>query len=206
MRYLITGGGTGGHIYPALAICKGLLAADKEAEVLYVGTRAGLEAELVPRECIPFAIIDAAGIMGKSPGKAIMGAARATRGLLQAAAIVRRHRPQVVLGTGGYVSGPVVFMASMLGVRCAIQEQNAVPGFTNRMLSRVVSEVFTPFRGTEQHFPRPGKCVLTGNPVRPEILAASREEGARELGLDPSGKTLFVFGGSRGAQIGRAHV
>lgn len=200
MRYLITGGGTGGHIYPALAICKGLIEADKSATIMYVGTRKGLEAELVPREGIPFSVIDAAGIMGKSPMQAVRGAFRATKGVLEAISIIRRFRPHVALGTGGYVSGPVILAASLLGVPCAIQEQNAVPGFTNRLLSRLVSSVFIPFPGTEAYFPVPRKCILTGNPVRPEILSADPVEGARALGLSPDKKTVFIFGGSRGAR------
>ena len=200
MRYLIAGGGTGGHIYPALAVCKGLLGADPAAEILYVGTRRGFEAELVPREGIRFEVIDAAGIMGKSPIAAAKGAARALLGTFQAAGILRRFRPHAALGTGGYVSGPVILVAALAGVPCAIQEQNAVPGATNRLLARFVREVFVPFEGTRAHFPKTARCVLTGNPIRPEIMQADREDGAQRLGLDPKKKTLFVFGGSRGAR------
>lgn len=200
MRYLVTGGGTGGHIYPALAICKGLMQHDLSAEIVYVGTKKGLEAQIVPREGIPFETIDVMGIMGKSAARAARGAMSAFRSTFYAMALVRRIRPDVAIGTGGYVSGPVILAARLLGVPTAIQEQNAVPGVTNKLLSRVVSKVFVPFPGTEDHFPARHKCVLTGNPVRPEILAAERDEGRQQLGLDPNKRVLCVFGGSRGAR------
>jgi UDP-N-acetylglucosamine--N-acetylmuramyl-(pentapeptide) pyrophosphoryl-undecaprenol N-acetylglucosamine transferase len=200
VRYLVTGGGTGGHIYPAIAICKGIGIRDEGAEILYVGTKTGLEATFVPREGIPFETIDSAGIMGRSPAMAARGAARAARGTFQALSIMGSFRPDVVLGTGGYVSGPVVLTARIKGIPCAIQEQNAVPGFTNRLLGRMVDEIYTPFPGTEAHFPVQGKCIFTGNPVRPEIAHGVRERGVRALELDPERRTLLVFGGSRGAR------
>jgi UDP-N-acetylglucosamine--N-acetylmuramyl-(pentapeptide) pyrophosphoryl-undecaprenol N-acetylglucosamine transferase len=200
VRYLITGGGTGGHIYPALACAKSLEKLDPGCEVLYVGTRRGLEADLVPREGITFRAIEASGIMGKSPIDAARGAIRASKGLLEACRIVREFGPDACLGTGGYVSGPVIFAACLRRVPCAIQDQNAVPGFTNRILSRLVSEVYVPFEEARAHFPPGVRCVVTGNPVRPSILDVTREEGAGRLGIDPSKRTLLVFGGSRGAR------
>ena len=200
LRYLVTGGGTGGHIYPALAVCKMILSQHSANEVVYVGSRRGLEAEIVPRERICFETIDVQGIMGKSMYGKARGVLSAARSTLQATSLIRKHAPGVVLGTGGYVSGPVVLAAWMSGVPAAIQEQNAVPGATNRLLSRLVHRVFTPFKGTESHFAHRHKCVFTGNPIRPEILAATRDDSRHKLGLDPGRKVLFVFGGSRGAR------
>ena len=200
MKFMITGGGTGGHIYPALAVARSLYQLDPASEVLYVGTKRGLEADLVPREGIPFRVIETSGIMGKSPIDAARGAIRASKGLLEAYRIAREFRPDACLGTGGYVSGPVILAAHLRGVPCAIQDQNVVPGFTNKLLSRFVSEVYIPFEDARAHFPGRVRCVVTGNPVRPVIVAAQREHGAKSLGLDPGRLTLLVFGGSRGAR------
>jgi len=200
VKYLITGGGTGGHIYPALACAKGLTRVDPAAEILYVGTRRGLEADIVPREGIEFRVIETSGIMGKSPIDAARGAFRASKGLWEAYRITGEFRPDACLGTGGYVSGPVILAAYLRGVPCAIQDQNVVPGFTNKILSRLAREVYVPFEDAIAHFPRRVRCVVTGNPVRPEIIAAVREDGAKSLGLDPGKPTVLIFGGSRGAR------
>lgn len=199
MRYVVTGGGTGGHIYPAIAVAKQILSLGG-AEVLYVGSRTGLESQLVPREDIPFVWIDAAGVVGKGVKGATQGALTASRGFFQSLHIMRRFKPDVVVGTGGYVSGPVVLACKTLGAKVALMEQNAVPGLTNRMLSRFSAEVYVPFEGACKHFPTRARCVFTGNPVRREIVNATRTKGAAELGLKPDKRTLFVFGGSRGAK------
>ena len=200
MRFLITGGGTGGHIYPALTIAKALKAARPEAELLYVGSREGLEADLVPREGVPFEAITVAGIMRKSPPEAVKGLLRAGQGTIESYRILRRFRPDVVVGTGGYVCGPVVFSAWVLRIPTAIQEQNVIPGVTNRMLSRLVNRVFLPFEEARRWVPDGGKVKVTGNPLRPEILTRTREEGAANLGIAPRRKVIYAFGGSRGAR------
>lgn len=200
MRFLITGGGTGGHIYPALTIAKALKAARPEAEILYVGSREGLEADLVPREGIPFEAITVAGIMRKSPPEAVRGLLRAGQGTIESYRILRRFRPDVAVGTGGYVCGPVVFSAWVLRIPTAIQEQNVIPGVTNRVLSRLADRVFLPFEEARRWVAAGGKVKVTGNPLRPEILTRTREEGAANLGIDPRRKLIYAFGGSRGAR------
>lgn len=199
MRLLIAGGGTGGHIYPALSILGGFKAKFPGAEVLYVGTREGLEADLVPREGVPFRTVTARGVMGKSPFKAAQGVVGAFRGLAESINLVREFRPDVAVGTGGYVTGPAILAARLCGVPCAIQEQNVVPGTTNRLLGRLVDRVFLPFEEARAYFPTGPKVSVTGNPLRPEILEARRDSSRAELGIKPSEKVLYVFGGSRGA-------
>ncbi|MGE5484951.1 MAG: undecaprenyldiphospho-muramoylpentapeptide beta-N-acetylglucosaminyltransferase [Ignavibacteriales bacterium] len=198
MRMVLTGGGTGGHIYPALAVAGALRAIDPGISITYVGTSGGLEADLVKGQGLDFRVVSSRGILGKSPRAALAGAAAAARGVFEAVSLLRRLRPSAVLGTGGYVSGPVVLAAALLGIPRAIQEQNAVPGFTNRALGLVANRVFTAFEGTSG-FPA-SKVVVTGNPVRAEILRATRDDSARSLGVDPARRTLCIFGGSRGAR------
>ncbi len=207
MRLLIAGGGTGGHIYPALSILGGFKAKFPGAEVLYVGTREGLEAGLVPREGIPFRTITARGVMGKSPLAAARGVFDAFRGLAESIRLVREFRPDVAVGTGGYVTGPVILAAKACGVSCAIQEQNVIPGMTNRLLGRLVDRVFLPFEEARAYFPDSPKVSVPGNPLRPEILEAGRQASRDELGIRPGDRVVYVFGGSRGAaSIHRAMV
>lgn len=205
MRILLTGGGTGGHIYPALAIARGLKERLPEAELLYVGSCNGLEVELIPREGIPLATIDVRGLLGKSPGRKVSGVARAALACIQSLRILRRFRPRVVVGTGGYVCGPVVLMAMAMHIPTALQEQNVFPGSTNRFLARWADLVFVPFQEASRYFPRGARLVVSGNPVRREILEVRREEGAHAVGLDPGRPIVLVFSGSRGARsINRA--
>lgn len=199
MRLLVAGGGTGGHIYPALSIIDAVRELEPKLEVLYAGTAAGLEADLVPRAGLPFQAISARGVMGKSPLQAVAGVLTAARGVLESLSLVRQFRPDVALGTGGYVCGPVLLAAWLHGVPVAIQEQNAFPGMTNRLLSRLADVVFAPFPPGVPHFAKARRVVLTGNPVRREVIAADRTGARQALGLSADDRLLFVFGGSRGA-------
>ncbi|MDI3269641.1 MAG: undecaprenyldiphospho-muramoylpentapeptide beta-N-acetylglucosaminyltransferase [Bacillota bacterium] len=199
MRVVVTGGGTGGHIYPALAIAKGLQERRPESQILYVGGKGGMEEDLVPKAGLPAVFLPARGIVGKSPSQRVKGMALAARGLTRAMAILREFKPQVVVGTGGYVSGPVVLAAVLLRIPAALQEQNVVPGFTNRILSPWVGRVFLPAEEGRRHFPARARCLVTGNPLRPEILAANREDARRVLGLSPQDVFGVIFAGSRGS-------
>jgi len=199
LRIVLTGGGTGGHIYPALAVGR-VLREEYGAQLLYVGSRGSMEAELVPREGIPFEGITVTGLRGKSPGQVVAGAGRAALAVGQALAILGRFRPRAVLGTGGYVTGPVVLAAILRRIPAVLQEQNVVPGATNRVLSRFCRAVCVPYAQCLVHFPSRAVLVVTGNPVRPQVVTRTREEGCRALGLDPRRPTLLVLGGSRGAR------
>jgi len=199
MRVVLTGGGSGGHIYPALAIARGLMAENPHHRILYIGTRHGLEHDLVPRAGIPFRTIHARGLLVRGWRGKIAGAGALAAGIRDAWSILRRERPDVVVGTGGYVSGPVGLVASWLRIPLVIQEQNAFPGFTNRTLARRAYAVVTPWEEARQYFPAHTRVVLAGNPV--QVTTTHTRESAREaLGLDPKIRLLMVTGGSQGAQ------
>lgn len=201
VRFIVTGGGTGGHIYPALAIARGLQNRYPDCKVFYVGTARGMEADIVPKEGIPFIGIAGAGLHRKLSPKNLLVLWQAGRGFFQALGTVRRIKPHVVIGTGGYVCGPVVLAASLCRIPTLIHEQNALPGITNRLLSRFTNKVAVTFAGSEKYFPRKASVKLTGLPVRPEILRAERKGSYNKLGfVDNSRLLLLSFGGSRGAQ------
>ena len=188
MRLLLCGGGTGGHLFPAVAVAEEWLAGG--GEVLFVGSGRQTEREVLGRLGLPWRGIDVAGLQGRGL-RGALGLLKLPMALGQSLAILRNFRPQVVLGVGGYSSGPVIVAARLLGLPCAIQEQNAVPGLTNRLLSRLAQVAFVSFPDTERYFG--GQAVLAGNPVRRALLsqAPPPREGGR-LGL-------LIFGGSLGA-------
>ncbi len=205
MRFIVAGGGTGGHIYPALAIARGLVEKYPGAGVLYIGTAAGMEADIVPKEGFPFKGIDAAGLERKLSPRNLLTLWKAWRGLCQASRIIRSWRPDVVVGTGGYVCGPVILAAARRRIPTLIHEQNALPGLTNRILSRFAGRVAITFAASARYFPDQKKIRLTGLPVRPEILCVDRSTGLKNLGFKTDRFFLLSFGGSRGARaINRA--
>ena len=191
LRVLIAGGGTGGHIYPGIAIAREIRRRHPEAELLFVGTERGLEMKIVPAEGFRLETITISGVKGRGRLKQLKSLLAVPKSLLEARSILRRFQPSVVVGVGGYSSGPPVLMAAAMGIPAMLQEQNALPGLTNRLLARVARKVATAFRECETYFG--SKAVLTGNPVREEF---SRVTG--RAGSDPF--TLLVFGGSQGAQ------
>lgn len=199
MRVLVTGGGTGGHIYPALAIIKGL-AATGDHHFFYIGSKKGMEADIVPREGIPFAGIEIEGLPRTLSPRLIRALGRVPAAVWQARRYIKEFSPQVVVGTGGYVSGPVFLAALLAGVPFVIHEQNAYPGLTNRLLASRAATVCATFEDSVPRFPAGARVVVTGLPVRPGIGQADRKEARIKLGLVPEKKTLLVFGGSRGAR------
>lgn len=206
MRIIISGGGTGGHIYPALTIARAIQKQIPDAEFLYVGTKDGLEADIVPKEGFPFATVNIQGFKRSLTPENLLRGARAFGGVMKAMGIVRRFRPDVAVGTGGYVCGPILLASSLVGIPTLIQEQNVMPGVTNRLLARFVSCIAMGTKESAEHFPK-GKRIFTGNPVREEVLRARRDEGQELFGLDPASKTVLVSGGSRGARsINRAMI
>jgi UDP-N-acetylglucosamine--N-acetylmuramyl-(pentapeptide) pyrophosphoryl-undecaprenol N-acetylglucosamine transferase len=201
MRVVLSGGGSGGHIYPALAIARGLTALDKNTQILYLGTGHGLETTLVPRENIPFKTIHARGLVGiRGAAAKAAGVLSAVRGLIDALALLRKFKPDVVVGTGGYVCGPVGLAANWLGIPLVLQEQNALPGLTNRSLAGRAQTVLVPFEEAVQHFPPKTHVILAGNPVNLPKKRLTPEEARRELGLSPDIRLLMTTGGSQGAQ------
>ena len=206
MRIIVSGGGTGGHIYPAITIINTIREKCPEAEFLYVGTQRGLEADIVPKEGLPVATVDLQGFERSITPRNILRVGKAMVAVTKAAKIVRDFRPDAVIGTGGYVCGPVLMAASFLQVPTMIQEQNVLPGITNKMLSHLVNRVAVGSEAALPAFP-PDKAVYTGNPIRRAVMEARRDEGAEAFGFDPTKKTVLISGGSRGARaINRAMV
>ena len=205
MRLLIAAGGTGGHVYPGIAIAEEWRRRHPESDVVFVGTVRGLEATVVPRAGFALRTISARGFP-RRPGLGLLralGAAAAS--LVQAASLLKELKPNVVLVTGGYVSGPVGLMAKLAGIPVVVQEQNSVPGATNRWLNLIADEVHISFVESRSYFRRRNNLKVTGNPIRRSLLRQDRTSAYESLRLDPTRKTLLVFGGSRGAaSINRA--
>lgn len=197
MRVLIAAGGTGGHIYPGVSLANDLV--KQGAEILFVGTSRGLESDVVPKAGYTLRTISARYIPRKVSLKVLQAILVAAKGTWEARSIIKSFHPDVVVGTGGYVSGPVLLMAASMRYRTLIHEQNAYPGITNRLLARLVSRIAVGYAEAAQYFPA-AKTVVTGNPVRPEVLQSKRVEGVRAFGLDPRKRTLLVTGGSQGAR------
>ncbi len=196
MKLLIAGGGTGGHLYPGIAVAREAMATG--AEVLFVGTDRGLEARVLPREGLPLRTIRVEGLVGKGAPALLRGLLRLPRAYCEARGILRAFRPDVVLGVGGYASGPTVLAAALRGIPTVIQEQNLVPGVTNRILGRLVRVVAVASPEAPGRFPA-GKARVTGNPIRKEIAQGDRLEALRRFRLDPGRTTILIFGGSAGA-------
>lgn len=198
-RVIISGGGTGGHIYPAITIARAI--ADIEpTEFLYVGSKIGLENTLIPNEGIPFVTIDVRGLERKISFRNLVTLGKTAGSLLRAEQIIHKFKPDVVIGTGGFVCGPVLLAASLSGIPTLVQEQNVIPGVTNTILSRFVKCVALGYEEAADRFKRKDILVYTGNPVRKDCLTGTRDHGRALLGLDPDKFTLLVAGGSRGAR------
>ncbi len=198
MRYLITGGGTGGHINPALAIATEIKNRHKDAEILYVGTENGLESELVPKEGFEFKTIRVKGMPRKLNKESFIALKELFLGLNDAKKIIKDFNPDVVIGTGGYVCGPVVYIASKKKVPTIIHEQNAFPGVTNKILSRYVNKVLITFEESKKYFKYPDRVIRTGNPIRRSIVEVNIENAYHDLDIDPNIPFILSFGGSGG--------
>lgn len=192
LRVVIAGGGTGGHLYPGIAVARELLARRPGSTVTFAGTTSGIEARVVPREGFELDTIRSGGLKGKSATARVRGASLIPLGMLDAWRIVSRRRPDVVIGVGGYSSGPVVLTAAMRGVPTMLLEQNAVPGLTNRMLARVVRAAAVTYESSRSFFG--DKAFVSGNPVRAEFAAAAAGPAGAGTVVN-----LLVFGGSQGA-------
>jgi UDP-N-acetylglucosamine--N-acetylmuramyl-(pentapeptide) pyrophosphoryl-undecaprenol N-acetylglucosamine transferase len=195
---MIAGGGTGGHLFPGLALAEEFRKREAATEVVFVGTEQGIEAKIIPREGYPIRFLRAEGIVGKSFMKKITAAVKTAVSLLDARRILREVMPNIVIGVGGYASGALVLMASLKSVPTLIHEQNSVPGTTNRILGRFVDRVCVTYQESMSGFPL-GKTFLTGNPIRMKIMKGDRGSACRLFSLDKNLFTVFIFGGSSGA-------
>jgi UDP-N-acetylglucosamine--N-acetylmuramyl-(pentapeptide) pyrophosphoryl-undecaprenol N-acetylglucosamine transferase len=196
IRVIIAGGGTGGHLYPGIAVARELLARQPDAAISFAGTSRGIEARVVPREGFALDVIRSSGIKGKSIADRFRGAMRLPLSFIDARRVIASRRPDLVIGVGGYSSGPVVLLAALSGVPTMLLEQNAVPGLTNRLLARFVRAAAVTFESTASYFG--GKALVSGNPVRPEFFEAGLREESDARDGTPTTRVL-VFGGSQGA-------
>jgi UDP-N-acetylglucosamine--N-acetylmuramyl-(pentapeptide) pyrophosphoryl-undecaprenol N-acetylglucosamine transferase len=196
VRVLIAGGGTGGHLYPGIALAREIQRRDPDASILFVGTNTGVEARVVPREGFRLELIRVAGLKGKSRVERVKGLAILPLAALDSWRVISRHRPDVVVGVGGFASGPVLMLAAVRGYPTMLLEQNALPGLTNRLLARVVRAAAVTFDDALRFFP--GTGFVAGNPVRPEFFRKVKEADDRiESPLQAA--RVLIFGGSQGA-------
>ena len=202
MRVLLSGGGTGGHVYPAIAIANKIKEENPDAEILFVGTEKGIESEIVPKYGYELKTVTVQGFKRKVDLDNVKRVFKLFKGLEQSRKVVKKFKPDVVIGTGGYVSGPVLFNAAMGKVPTVVHEQNSFPGVTNKILAKMVTTVLTSFEDSHQRFPEGTreKLVLTGNPVRKEILVARKSIARRNLGITEDKKMVLCYGGSGGSR------
>ncbi len=201
MRAVITGGGTGGHIYPALAIADKIVEKEPGSEILYMGNEIGLEKDIVPSYGYPIELIPAMWIDRSNPIKIAKTFTTTMRGIRQAKSIMKRFRPDAVIGTGGYVCFPVIYAGHRYGAPCFIHEQNAYPGIANRSLERYVDKVFLGFGEAADYFRDSSKLVVTGNPVRAVFRNVDKIQARKKLGIPEDAFLVFSFGGSQGAEM-----
>lgn len=191
MKVLFAAGGTGGHIYPAIAVAKEVLRRDSASEIKFVGTERGLETKLVPQNGFDLLTIDSAGLKNMGLVGQLKGMLLLPKSFLQARKLLKQFKPDVVVGAGGYVTGPVLLMASFLKIPTLVMDSNALPGFTNRQLARFIDKAALTFEESVKFFPNKG--VVIGNPVRKEFFEV--EPKARGTKVN-----LLIFGGSQGAR------
>ncbi|MDB0438348.1 undecaprenyldiphospho-muramoylpentapeptide beta-N-acetylglucosaminyltransferase [Clostridioides difficile] len=202
MKVLLSGGGTGGHVYPAIAIANKIRDEHPDAEIMFVGTEKGIESEIVPKYGFELKTVTVQGFKRKIDFDNVKRVFKLFKGLEQSRKIVKKFKPDVVIGTGGYVSGPVLFNASMGKIPAIIHEQNSFPGVTNKILSKTVTKVLTSFEDSHKRFPEAAeeKLVFTGNPVRKEILLSRKNIARKNLGISEEKKMVLCYGGSGGSR------
>jgi UDP-N-acetylglucosamine--N-acetylmuramyl-(pentapeptide) pyrophosphoryl-undecaprenol N-acetylglucosamine transferase len=200
-KFILSGGGTGGHIYPAIAIANELKLQFPDAEFLFVGAKDKMEMQKVPQAGYEIKGLWIAGLQRKLTLQNLMFPLKLASSLLESRRIIKKFRPNVVIGTGGFASGPLLQAAGTAGIPTVIQEQNSFPGITNKLLSKKANAICVAYQNLERFFPK-DKIVLTGNPVRQDLIDidGKRDEAVAFYDLDPNKKTLLILGGSLGAR------
>src|SRR4249919_49715 len=197
LSVVIAGGGTGGHLYPGVAVAREMQRQRPDTVVTFAGTARGIESRVVPREGFELDLIRSAGLKGKSIAARLKGVALLPLSALDAWRLLSRRRPRLVVGVGGYSSGPVVALAALRGIPTLLLEQNAVPGLTNRLLARLVRAAAVTYDESVPFFGR--RAFVAGNPVRPEFLATAGPQQEWATNEQTSVTRVLVFGGSQGA-------
>jgi UDP-N-acetylglucosamine--N-acetylmuramyl-(pentapeptide) pyrophosphoryl-undecaprenol N-acetylglucosamine transferase len=200
-KFILSGGGTGGHIYPAIAIANELKLRFPDAEFLFVGANDKMEMQKVPQAGYKIEGLWIAGLQRKLTLKNAMFPIKLISSLWKSRKIIKNFKPNVVIGTGGFASGPLLQMANSLNIPTVIQEQNSYPGITNKLLSKKANAICVAYENLERFFPKE-KMILTGNPIRQDLISISdkRSEALQYFKLDPNKKTLLILGGSLGSR------
>lgn len=200
-KFILSGGGTGGHIYPAIAIANELKSRFPDADILFVGAKDKMEMQKVPQAGYPIQGLWIAGLQRRLTFDNALFPVKLLNSLLKSRQIIKQFKPDVVIGTGGFASGPLLQMANSAGIPTVIQEQNSYPGITNKLLSKKANAICVAYEKLERFFPKE-KIVLTGNPVRQDLIEvqSKRAEGLAHYNLDPNKKTILILGGSLGAR------
>lgn len=198
MKVVISGGGTGGHIYPAIAIANKIKEMNPHAQILFIGTKQGLESEIVPKAGYDIHFIPVSYLKRKLSVHNVRSAGLLMKGLFQARRKLKEYRPDIVIGTGGFVCGPVLYMAAKLGYKTLIHEQNVFPGLTNRILSKHMDCIALSFEEAKKYFKQYRKVVVTGNPIRGDFMTISAEEAAQKYKKQKP--IVLVVGGSGGSR------
>ncbi len=201
VKVIISGGGTGGHIFPAIAIANALKAINANIDILFVGAQGRMEMEKVPAAGYKIDSLWISGLQRRLTIDNLSFVLKVISSIYKSHRIISRFKPDVVVGVGGYASGPLLYAASQRGIPALIQEQNSYPGITNKMLAKRVNRICVAYSGMEKYFPK-DKILLTGNPVRQDILSleGKRPRAAEFFGIDENKKTVLVIGGSLGAR------
>lgn len=198
-RFLFAGGGTGGHLYPAIAVADEIKKLKPESEIIFVGTKSKIEGRVVPKLGYGFKSIWIKGFARKFNMDNLLFPIKLFVSLMQSLFISFRFRPKVAIGSGGYVAGPAIWGASVLGAKVILMESNSYPGVTTRLLERYADELHIAFEDSKKYLRHPEKLKVTGNPVRTELGSSNKEEAKKFFGLDESKTTVLVLGGSLGA-------
>jgi UDP-N-acetylglucosamine--N-acetylmuramyl-(pentapeptide) pyrophosphoryl-undecaprenol N-acetylglucosamine transferase len=205
LKVIISGGGTGGHIYPGISLAYEIKDRDIKNDILFVGTERGLESKLIPREGFKIVKIKARGIQRKICFENLTAIVIFLISLFQSYNIIKKYKPDIVIGTGGYVSGSIVLIAAILGIPAFVHEQNVIPGITNKFLSRITKATFLSFNQSKEYFSNKAKLIFTGNPIRFKNIKQNTDREYKKFNLDSLKKAILVLGGSKGAaSINRA--
>lgn len=200
MKAILTGGGTGGHIYPAVSIAREIQKRYQDAEIIFVGTEKGLETKIVPKEGFALKTIRVRGFERKLTLKNLVAVKEAALSLVEARKIIKEFNPDIVIGTGGYVCGTIMLTAALMKIPTIIHESNAFAGMTNKILGKFVDRIALNFEEAARYFGNTKKITITGNPIRNDMLSISKQEGMKAFGFDESIPMVLVTGGSRGAK------
>lgn len=201
LRIIVSGGGTGGHIFPAVSIANAIKKQHPDAEILFVGAEGRMEMQRVPAAGYEIVGLPIAGFDRKNILKNVVVLWKILKSQMMAKRIIRKFSPMAVVGVGGYASGPTLRMAGKMGIPTLIQEQNSYAGVTNKLLAKSASKICVAYEGMERFFPKE-KILMTGNPVRQSLLEASvsKDEAVRSFGFEPDKRTVLIIGGSLGAR------